>query len=149
MDNQTLLFVRDLARESRQWVEQLNAWDHDYRHDLRDWVASTSGYCAIASADLHQRLKDAGCYAQIAMSNSDLGSHVFVLFEDHVIDVTADQFSEFCRQPVVIQHHRLMSDSQWHSIDELFDTVAELKRYQKKTGWPAFQTVRRKPLQRS
>ena len=146
MDNQTRLFIRDLARESRVWVEQLNAWDHDYRDDPKDWVVDTSGYCAIASADLHQRLKDADCYAQIAMSNGYLGSHVFVLFDDHIIDITADQFSEFRERPLVFEHQRLLADSQWHSIDEIFDTVAALKRYQRKTGWPAHQTVRRRPI---
>lgn len=130
--------VLDIAEQCRQWLDDLI--------DQEDAV-STSGYCAVASAHLFERLRAAGVEATISVYESDDGCHVFVISDDHVVDITADQFSEYKSVRVLFEHHRLCN-TQWHGISRTFSTVAGLKKYQRRTGWPMDQMVRSRAIDR-
>lgn len=95
-------------------------------------------YCAIASGILFLCLKHVGLDSTLCLSQEQLGSHVFLIAEDHVIDITATQFRKFANQPVVIIHEK--SATEWyHRVDESFDTVKDLIKFQKKSKWPKSQ----------
>lgn len=125
--------ARDIAQGVREWTER--------RREAPDDLC---GYCAIAAAELHKRLNAAGIDAllHVAMHSNESDAHVFVTVDDHIVDVTATQFSQFAHDPVVILHEK-EAQHWFHTSYESFDTVAELRRHQVKTGWPQNQIARR------
>jgi hypothetical protein len=130
----TLQRIRNIAQEVREWAE---AQDPLYsKHTL-------CGFCAIASSELHKRLKVAGIEAEMHMSEDDVGAHVFVITADHVVDVTATQFPEFRYEPIVILHEREAQQYWFYNAHQQFSTPAELRRYQVRAKWPQDQIARR------
>lgn len=129
----TLQRIRSIAQDVREWAETLDG----------ERMSQLCGYCAIASAELHKRLKAAGIDTEICISVSTLCSHVFLIAEDHVIDVTATQFNEFSWQPVVVLHEREAQAHWFYEVDYRFDTPMDLRRYQVKNKWPQSQIARR------
>ena len=131
--NDILTRVHEIALEVRSWCE--NEADKARRSD------NLLGYCAIASAELFKRLKKAGIPSEIHMSNGGWCSHVFLSVEDHIVCVTATQFSEFRYQPVVIIHYKVAQQHSFFTTDELFFDVKSLRKYQAKKGWPNNQVA--------
>jgi hypothetical protein len=129
--NKKLTRVHEIALEVRSWCE--NEADKARRED------NLVGYCAIASAELHKRLMKVGIQSEIHMHNGDFLSHVFLTVEDHVVDVTATQFSEFRYHPVVIIHCKEAQQYEFFETDETFVDVMSLRKYQAKYKWPANQ----------
>lgn len=136
MDKTTFDTVLGIATDVRFWTEGRAEGDDDA------FVAkSLSGYCAIASAQLFRMLKDEGFNPEIHVweSSENRDSHVFIMFDDHVIDVTATQFREFVNQPVVILHAREAEQHVYWNSSYSFSSVEDLIRRQKKDRWPARQ----------
>ena len=129
MDKNLRDIVLSIAQDVRYWAE---ARADRFSKDL-------NGLCAIASAELHRRLKLNGIHSDIHMANDGGGSHVFLVIDDHILDVTATQFKEFRNVQIVLDHIRLLCEHEFYITDKVFTTAEELRIAQKKTGWPGTQ----------
>lgn len=126
--------VHSIAQDVRLWAEGRAQSDENS-------YASLVGYCAIASAKLFSELQKKGFDPEIHIWVHGLlpDAHVFIILEDHVVDITATQFRDFEQETVVIMHVKeAEAFKHWHSILS-FDSVKELIAYQKKTRWPRDQ----------
>lgn len=120
-----------IATEVRQWVE---ARDGCMDYPSRDM----NGWCAIASAELHRRLAAEGIYSVLFMSEG-FGSHVFIVVDDHVVDVTATQFREFKNKKVVVLHTKEAEQYDFYETSQMFETPKKLRKYQVRNHWPGEQ----------
>jgi hypothetical protein len=117
--------------------------------DVRYWAedrakyACLSGMCAIASAELHKRLAEAGIASEIHVWywDEDESAHVYCVVDDFVVDVTATQFKEFRNRPVVIMHTREAEVYTYYQTQEVFKDAVSLRKMQKRTKWPAEQVA--------
>jgi ribosomal protein S21 len=119
--------------------------------DVRYWAegrarpedSDLNGWCAKASAQLFRELQEEGIPAEIHMWawHNDESAHVFVVVEDHVVDVTATQFRQFVNKPVVIMHKREAEAYEFYRTERVFADADELRKHQKKTRWPAEQVA--------
>lgn len=125
--------VLSVAQKVRKW-----ACAHAARYN-RD--RSLSGYCAIASAKLHQYLTEVGINAELHLFDG-AGSHVFVVVDDHIVDVTATQFPEFKETPIVIMHTKEAEQYYFYATVKTFKSSLRLRDHQIRTGWPKHQTVK-------
>jgi hypothetical protein len=128
--NVFLTRVYDIALAVRAEVEVLAHHRGDDREDLNGW-------CAIASGKLHNRLVKEGIdRAEIHMASDNQGScHVFLMVDDHVLDITATQFQHFLNEAVLIRHHREVDHHWYYESSQMFRTAKELRKNQLKTGW--------------
>ena len=122
-----------IASDVRMWVEA-EAFKKDYHpDDLRGW-------CAIAAGEIWKRLKKVGIKADICLSTHDyMGSHCFLLVEDHILDVTATQFEDFEDKKVVVMHSKEAEIHEIYRVDKTFGTSKELRLYQNRQRWPSKQ----------
>ena len=126
--------VMAIALDVRHWAEeQATFGEHD---DLNGW-------CAKASAELHRRLTKAGIASEIHMWTweQDESAHVYVVVEDHVVDVTASQFKQFRKQRVVLMHCREAEVFDFYQSKEIFKCADSLRRQQKRDRWPSNQVA--------
>jgi hypothetical protein len=127
-------FLRGMAQEVRCWAE-----DEDLRWGERPGL---QGLCGIASGEFSRRLVKEGIDHEICMaSDDDIGSHVFVIIDDFIYDVTATQFPEYKDQKVLIIHSREAEINWYHQPWEYFKTSKELRKFQIKNRWPEDQTA--------
>lgn len=133
MDHATRASVTRIAEHVRYWVST-RAPQHEQ---------SLIGWCAIASGMLFKKLQSAGIVAELRMWTcpDTLNSHVFVVVEDHVVDVTATQFAEFRAQPVVVMHERVACEYQFYHHTNVFRSVDELRQVQISERWPHKQVA--------
>jgi hypothetical protein len=125
--------IETIAQDVRYWAEgEAESRDPLNARDLNCW-------CAIASGKLYRELVVAGLQPQLNLAACDLGSHVFLTVEDHVVDVTATQFPEYRDVPVLIVHEMLVQDLWYYQCDKVFATVEDLIQFQKKARWPREQ----------
>lgn len=130
---ETLDTIRAVAQEVREWAEEQES----------GWT-NLNGYCAIASAELHKRLKAQGIDTKLHMADDNkFAAHVFLVIDDHVVDVTATQFREFRYEPIVILHEREAQQHWFYESTVNFATVDELRSYQVQQKWPQHQIARR------
>jgi hypothetical protein len=132
--NATLVKVLDIAVEVRAWAEAAAAKQGKIHGHLNGW-------CAIASGELHKRLLKAKVRAELHMALDEIGCHVYVVVEDHVVDVTATQFREFKHDPVVIKHHKEIDHLWFYQSGEVFHSARDLRKYQLREGWPNNQVA--------
>jgi hypothetical protein len=124
------------ARAVRAWAEDLACRNHKTEiHSLRC-------YCAIASGLLSRVLWEKQIEHEICMATYS-GSHVFIEVEDHILDVTATQFSEFSKTPILFMHMK-EGEPYWFYYGReteihRFPSVKELIEYQRRTCWPPEQ----------
>lgn len=126
--------VRSIAESVRFWAEG-RAVGTIGEEDL-------SGWCAIASAELWRQLDREGIAAEIHCWVSPVdqeSAHVYLVVDDHIVDVTATQFSRMRNIPVYIEHIKEAERYDWYQSQEVFKTPEELIRYQKKTRWTVSQ----------
>lgn len=129
MDIDTYSKILDTARIVRYQVQDIAGEDEQ---DL-------CGYCAIASAKLWKDLNSVGIKAEIHAWVSEFeDAHVFLIVDDHVLDITATQFSELETIEVYLCHSREMQ-YYFHTSSEVFETPKQLKKWQTSTGWPSSQ----------
>lgn len=131
MDQQVI----DIATEVRDWAERL-AQKECRRSDL-------NGLCAIASAELSRRYVCVGIKHKICMSEEDNGLHIYLLVDDHIVCVTATQFSRFRNVPVLIMHEKELDNVEYYRNPVFFKDAISLRRHQTMTGWPQDQIARR------
>jgi len=123
--------VMAIATDVRYWAEGRAS---DDRPDLLGW-------CARASAELFKQLKAEDIDAEIHVWTAGVGeeAHVFVVVDDHIVDVTATQFKEFAETPVVILHYKEAQAYEFYQTVHVFHSITELLSYQKKSRWPGSQ----------
>ena len=130
MDSNVESYVAMVATQVRYWAES-RAPKEDHRLD---------GWCAIASARLFSELDKQGIKSEIHVWVAPSGeAHVYVVVDDHVVDVTATQFREFRSSFVVIIHQREAEQYEFYRTVEVFHSVKDLRKWQKKGRWPARQ----------
>ncbi len=122
--------VLHIAKEVRAWAE-----DHAAE---KGWKEDLCGMCAIASGELQKRLAVVGIAAEIHVWTSEEDgwtSHVYVVVDDHVVDVTATQFREMKQHPVYIVHKREAEVHEWYRGQHQFESSKELVRWQRRKQW--------------
>lgn len=126
--------MEEIAKQVRAWAE-VTAKTLGISQNLQ-------GMCAIASSELHTKLNALGIQSTLAMARNSDFSHVFLLIEDHILDITATQFGgTFRNKKVVYMHQRMAESYPQYKIDVEFNTIAELRSYQIKYHWPIDQQV--------
>lgn len=133
MDHVTRASVIRIAKEVHQWALDEASTDED----------CLAGWCAIASAKLFTKLQAASVAAELRMWTcpDTLNSHVFVVVEEHIVDVTASQFIEFAYQPVVVMPESESFAFQFYQHSDVFRSVDELRHHQIMTRWPKKQVA--------
>lgn len=123
--------VETMARHVRAWaLDRAGVYEQDL-----------CGWCGICSAELWRRLTRAGIHSRIHVHNSSWESHVFLVVDDHIVDVTATQFTEFRQVPVVIIPEFEGKAYSFYSTVEIFDSAMDLRQYQLKNKWPKMQVA--------
>jgi hypothetical protein len=127
--NPTLDRAKAIAYDVRNWAQERAERAKYHANDLMGW-------CAIASAELHKRLKVNGIASEIHVHIGDIG-HVFLVVEDHVLDVTATQFG---LSEVFLMHHK-KAEAQYcfYTTVQTFTSAEQLRKQQLKDRWPASQ----------
>lgn len=115
------------------------AWDVRYWTESKSDKENLCGMCAIATAELWVRLKNIGIKSEIHLWEGNYGSHVFLVVDDHIVDVTATQFPKFKDNLVLIIHQRKAQGISHYQTSEIFLSAEELRRFQKKSKWSAKQ----------
>lgn len=125
------------AKRVRRYVESL-AKDEHVRQSLL-------GYCAIASAELFRQLKKVGVDdVQLAMWIDDYGmtAHVFLLWQQYVVDITATQFARDGRDIKDVEIRPLNEAmnmlEEWQPL-HVFEDPIDLRRNQMEEDWPEEQ----------
>jgi len=107
---------------------------------------NVGGLCAVASAQLHNSLKDAGIPSTFLVTDRISYSHVFLKVpdvegQDMLLDITTSQFD---RQRTVdflpLEDLDTAMCDWWHEPEEV-TTLEELLRLQRLSGWPTDQLV--------
>jgi len=120
--------VLSLARQVRRWTEE--------QDDMRRWpTGDLNGFCAISSCRLWRELRDYGIMSEIHMSALPGGFHLFVVVDDHVVDVTATQFGPFCDKPIVFVSKESAEAFNFYKTCCVFETADDVRTHQLKTGW--------------
>lgn len=136
MNSVELDIVRSVATAVRYWAE--GQAEGTYKE------GDLNGMCAIASAELFKQLKDKGFNPELhcwICPMDEQTAHVFLVVNDHVVDVTATQFTRLRDKIIYIEHKREAEQWDWYQSQTVFATPADLARWQKKTKWPADQRV--------
>lgn len=132
MDRNLRQHVVSLARKVRAWAEER---DDKQQHPTGD----LNGWCAIASGKLSRELAKNEIAHELHVQSSDYGCHVYVVVDDHVVDVTATQFPEFQNTPVLVMHCREAECYDFYKSSANFTTVEQLIKYQRKQNWSTNQ----------
>lgn len=122
--------VEQAAFKSRRWAERKAEEEDFHKQSLKCW-------CARASAELFKTLTRRGIGAKLHMFEGERFSHVFVVVDDHIVDITATQFSPFRMSAVVIMHLREAEQYEFYQAEQEFSTVEDLRKYQIKKDWAA------------
>lgn len=131
MEQSLLTKVLPVAKRVRLWTEQQAKKSRYNQKNLLGW-------CAISSAQLFRELKNEGVDARIHVKDY-YNCHCFVVVDDHVVDVTATQFTEFKNSPIVIMHIKEAEQYGFYNTDEVFEFPDQLRTHQLKTKWPKKQ----------
>ena len=127
--------IYSIADTTRKWAENYaksNGFD-----------SNLCGLCAISSAKLFTSLKKEGYSPEIRLHDGST-SHVFVVVNDHIVDITASQFGmksiEIVHECEVGVYDYNSDDSKyyWYHTDVL-TSVKNLIKFQRKYGWPPSQ----------
>jgi hypothetical protein len=133
MNKELKAIVLPIANDVRAWAEAKAVKRDGYRAatDLCCW-------CAIASAELHRRLTASEVVAELHMAQDSMGCHVYVVVDDHVVDVTATQFMG--NHPKVVLKHMREAEAKWYwQTADVFLNAVELRKHQQRTKWPSSQ----------
>jgi hypothetical protein len=128
--------VKKIAEKVRKAVEELAKHEAALNKEGGNDSVTLCGYCARASSVLSNALAEEGIEHKIGVA----AHHVFVLWKEYVVDVTATQFGE---GPVIIETKAGIDCKRrrhnWEVCDILNDSK-ELEAYQKKWNFPVEQS---------
>lgn len=128
MNQYTRDTIKRCAEVVRYWAES----------KVKDFEKDLNGWCGICSAELWYQLKDFGIDAEIRMGSDEDGSHIYLVVDDHIVDVTATQFSEFSDVPILIMHER-QAQHWFHESSDFFFSPLALRKMQVSNRWPLSQ----------
>tara|TARA_R110000868_G_scaffold391553_1_gene661767 strand:+ start:137 stop:547 length:411 start_codon:yes stop_codon:yes gene_type:complete len=131
--------VQSIATDVRYWAEGVA--EGTYKE------GDLNGMCAIASAELWRHLNRKGIKAELhgwICPQDEQSAHVFLVVDDHVVDITATQFSKLKNKIVFIEHKKMAERWDWYRSQDVFNDPKELIRWQKTWGWPGDQVARSK-----
>jgi hypothetical protein len=103
-----------------------------------------NGMCARASAKMWRELEAVGVKSELHVwicPEDQQSAHVYIVADDHVVDVTCTQFTKLRNTPILIEHVREAERWDWYQGQLVFATPADLVKWQKKTKWPPDQTA--------
>lgn len=127
-DNVSLAYL--VALETREWAEKYHKQSPD-----KYWPG-LGGMCAIASARLFKDLKKLKLNPQIHLGSN----HCFVVVDDHVIDVTATQFSRWQFPNVYVEKLQDAQSLCFYFRDaQVFNCLDALNEHMAKEDWPKHQ----------
>ena len=129
MKRRQLEIVAAVAYQVREWAEAY-AEDAHFDDDL-------CGLCAIASGELHSRLKRKGIDSTLHLFEGEWWGHCFVEVGEYVVDVTVTQFD--VKDKVAIEPITMARKHPFWNSHKAFNTVKNLKKYQRQTRWPSEQ----------
>jgi len=141
--------VVDLINDVHQWAKTLPGNYRTGKFWRSHSIAASNtliGLCAIVSSELWCRLRENGIEARKLMASSSLGSHVFLLIDDYIVDPTVSQMAEYKFKDYVILHEK--EAKHWYHIKNIteFKNPADLLKKQIKWKWPPHQLVREESL---
>jgi hypothetical protein len=152
--NRELTAIRQIASGVRKWGEEQArnefgidpSTSYDELDECSQSLLDLAGMCARCSGRLYTELKEHGirtiiCESEYTDTSSYIdfdGNHVFLMWKEYVIDVTATQFGKYPK--VMIRKLYTLSKRQWEVRRTHKDTKS-LHKYQVSTGWPPDQTV--------
>lgn len=116
-------------------AQQVRIWTHERAVRAKYNSHNLSGWCAISSAHLFRELRKAKITAELHY----VSGHCFVVVEDHVVDVTATQFGEFTKTPILILHLKEAEQHWFYKTEKIFENPTELREHQLKEKWPRCQ----------
>lgn len=122
--------IRSLAESVRYWAEG-HAVGTGGAEDLNGW-------CAIASVELWRQLDREGIAAEIhgwVCPQHGVTAHVFLVVDDHVVDITATQFKKMKAPIVFIEHKKKAERWDWYQAEHIFTNPKDLIKWQKKSRW--------------
>jgi hypothetical protein len=128
--------IRSIAESVRFWAEG--------RAEGTYMEGDLNGMCAIASAELFRQLAAEGIKAEIRVWICPMdkeSAHVYLVVEDHVVDVTCTQFTKMRNIPVYIEHVKEAERWDWFQGELVFNDVESLIKYQKKVRWTVDQVA--------
>lgn len=123
--------ILTIAKEVRDWVQEKADKTSYHPEDLTGW-------CAIASAELHRSLAKVNIKSEIRLRDIE-PCHAYVLVDDHVLDVTATQFVQFTHDTVVLLHAKEADAFIFYRAEFQFDSPDKLRNHQIKNKWPRKQ----------
>ena len=120
--------IRSCARAVRRWAKR--------SADRLEFQADLSGMCAIASARLMTLLQQQGLEASVRVWSTAGNGHCYVECAGYLVDVTSSQFG---RKPVEVHALNARPVERYWRGRHRFETVAELRKYMTRAGWPEEQ----------
>ncbi len=138
--SQINLKIAKTALTVRNWCE-LNFSKY------KSFPDTLNGMCAIASADIHRRLKKQGVHSKICVAETEDGfCHCYSMVDDLLIDVTASQFHMDIKRPLkrvlIGKYPDIVNKYGRHWFWETwltFNDANSLRIWQRKTNWPKSQ----------
>lgn len=119
--------VLKILKETRKWAEEI-AFRKKGPSDL-------TGMCAIASRRILTELIKVGLNAEIAVSedeNDHSRMHAFVIYDGHILDVTASQFG---KKKICVMKATEKNLQDWWKPKDKFFSGSGLIKYQHSIDW--------------
>lgn len=112
--------VTKIATEARQWAEEIASTKISRNNRCFERPSSLGSMCGVASAHLALLLLRAG--QECTLCEGDC--HMFVVWNDHMIDITATQF-EMGYAKVYVQKVSKRPSQQWWKIQESWKLIPQ------------------------
>lgn len=105
------------------------------RNFIIDRYDRSDTYCAISSSILNKQLNLNNIKNHIACNDE----HAFILINDYLLDVTADQFGMY--DDITWEEYKCKSSVCFWTISKKFRNYKNFVKYQFETKWPIQQIV--------
>jgi hypothetical protein len=118
------LLIHKTARKVRKEIESISRYS-----DL-------ACMCAIASAKLFKVLNENKIEAKLAVCHYPDGGHCFLVFNDHIIDITATQFSKH-NKPIEIVPIKMVNNIEYWDLKDakIFTDLNSFVKFLKRNSW--------------
>lgn len=128
MTDKKLLILFKIARPLRKELESLFGYPKD-----------CAGLCAIATAELHRRLKAIRIDSTMVVWNGNCEGHCFLLVDEMMVDITATQFHGFEKNKILIKPFMMMKESGQWKATKTFTSIKPFRDYLLDSEWSSEQ----------